>query len=406
MEELNSKEKKKSKTSRIVWSVLILSAVFGAGIFAGQNIYAPKKADFNFSPLFNRETVHFSLIEEVWNLINANYAPGRNGIDKEALIFGAIRGMLEQLDDPYTAFLTAEETRQFLNSVSGIFEGIGIEIGLRDDILTVIAPLRGSPAERAGLLAGDKIINIDGESTENMTLEVAVSKIRGTKGTAVVLTIKRNQKHFDVTIIRDSIEVPSVSWELVNDNIAYIELIQFSDKTKNEFSKIAQEILDSQARAIILDLRNNSGGFLDASIDTAGWFLDAGKVVVIEEFGDGALRNYKSLGPGSLKEFPLVVLINEGSASASEILAGALRDQNDAVLVGKQSFGKGSVQALKSLSGGTSLKLTTSFWLTPSKQRINDTGITPTVKVERTPDDINADIDPQKDKAIELLKDM
>lgn len=404
MEEINSNNKKKKpRISRIVWGVLILAGVFGAGVFAGQSTYTPSDGNFDLSSLFNTKTVNFSLVEGVWDLINANYV-GHQDVDKEALIFGAIRGMLEQLDDPYTVFLTAEETQQFLDSVSGVFEGVGIEIGIRDDILTVIAPLRDSPAEQAGLLAGDKIVKIEGESAEDITLELAVSKIRGPKGTPVILTIERDQEQFDVTIIRDTIEIPSVNWELVDDNIAYIKLVQFSDTTKDEFSKVAQEILDSQAQAIILDVRNNPGGFLDASVDVAGWFLDVGEVVVIEESGDGATKEYKSPGPGSLKEFSLVVLINEGSASASEILAGALRDQNGAILVGEQSFGKGSVQALEVLSGGTSLKLTIALWLTPSMQRINGTGIAPTFEVERTLDDINADIDPQKDKAVELLK--
>lgn len=390
---------------RLLVSVTIIGLVFGLGFVFGQkNSDIDKVTELDFGSLFQQDEVDFSLVQDAWNLINEEYV-NADGLDQEALIYGAIRGMLDALNDPYTVFFDKKETANFLSNVSGSFEGIGIEIGIRDDLLTVISPLKNSPAERAGMRAGDKIIGIDGEDSTSITLEEAVSIIRGPVGTLVVLTILRGEKEeLDIDIIRDTIEVPSVIWEILENDIVYIELVQFSEITARDFSLAIQEILELNVDKIILDVRNNPGGFLDVAIDIAGWFLPKGKIVVSEELGDGTKRIHRSRGPGSLENFSVVILINEGSASASEILAGALRDNNNTTLLGKKSFGKGSVQTLKDLNGGTSIKLTVARWITPSGQQINDTGIEPDIEVEFTQEDFETERDPQRDKALEIIK--
>ena len=404
-------EDKQQKISygRILYTVILVALIFGAGFLIGQSTQPPAEGSkFNIDNILNgtEEDIDFSTIEEVWDIINEKYV-AKDKLNRQALIIGAIRGMVSELDDPYSVFFNREETEQFLTSVSGQFEGVGIEISIKDGQLTVVSPLKNTPAHRAGVKAGDKIIAIDGESTEDITLEEAVSKIRGPKGTDVVLTVSREsaEEEIDITIVRDQIKVPSVEWELVEGNVAYIELTHFSEITGRDFSDTAQEILESPADRIVLDVRNNPGGFLDVAINITGWFLEEDKLVVTEELADNSSRKHVSSGPGSLGDFPVVVLQNEGSASAAEILAGALRDQLGAEVVGEQSFGKGSVQSFEELSGNTALKLTVARWITPSGQYINDKGITPTVKVE-LPEDLEEGEDPQKERAIEIVRDL
>jgi carboxyl-terminal processing protease len=275
--------------------------------------------------------------------------------------------------------------------------------------LQVVAPLEGTPAQKAGLKSGDKIIEIDGESTVGITSDEAVKKIRGEKGTEVVLGIYREDwgEKRDISIIRGVIAVPSLKLELRDDNIAYIQLYQFSEAAAYDFRKAVISILESPTQKIILDLRNNPGGYLEVSQDIAGWFLEKGDIVTIEDFGEGKEKElYKANGSSKLLSYPVVVLINEGSASASEILAGALRDNRESTLVGATSFGKGSVQQLERLSGGSSLKVTVAKWLTPNGDLIADKGLEPDVKIEITEDDVAQGVDPQLDKAIEIIKNI
>jgi len=397
---------KPKKFNRIIIITLLVGSVFLAGFGVGRisNSILRPSAYFQLSKILNGNDVDFSLIEEVYNLINEKYV-AKDEIDQQALIFGAIRGMVGELGDPYSVFFDLKETEDFLTSVSGHFEGVGIEISIKDDTLTVISPLKNTPAARAGIKAGDKIIKIDGEDTKNITLEQAVSRIRGPSGTEVTLTIFRNSinEELDIKITREIINISSVEWELIEGNIAYIELTHFSETTTRDFTKVSQQILESSADRIILDLRNNPGGFLDVSIDIAGWFLEKGTLVVVEESANSGNRKHNSPGPATLFDFPVVILQNEGSASAAEILAGALRDNRGADIGGEKSFGKGSVQAFENLAGGTSLKITVARWITPSGQYINDTGLEPTVKVELS-EDSEEDEDAQKDRAIEIVK--
>lgn len=354
------------------------------------------------------EEIDFSLFWEAYHKLQEKFVD-KGKFDIQKIIYGAISGMVKSLEDPYTVFLKPEETKRFIEDVKGTFEGVGMEIDIRKGQLQVISPLEGTPAQRAGLRAGDKIIKIDDKPTMDMTIEEAVNLIRGPKDTQVTLTIFREEweKTKEIKIVRAVIEVPSLKWEIKNENIAYLKLYQFSEKASFDFRIAAIEILASPCQKIILDLRNNPGGYLEVAQEISGWFLKRGEIVVIEDFGARKERNiYKAQGNASLVGFPVVILINQGSASGSEILAGALRDNRDILLIGEKSFGKGSVQELERLSEGSSLKITVAKWLTPKGELITDKGLEPDIKVEMTEEDYEEGKDPQLDKAIEIIKNL
>ena len=354
------------------------------------------------------EDVDFSLFWEAYHKLQEKFVD-KEKFDVQKMIYGAISGMVKSLEDPYTIFFPPEEAKRFEEDVKGVFEGVGMEIGIRKGQLQVIAPLEGTPAQRAGLRAGDKIIKIDDKSTVDMTIEEAVNLIRGPKGTEVTLTIFREEweKVREFKITRAKIEIPSLKWEIKNEDIAYLKLYHFSEKAGSDFEIAAFEILNSPAKKIILDLRNNPGGYLEVAQDIAGWFLEKGQTVVIEDFGQGKEQNkYLSQGPSRLLEYPLVILINEGSASGSEILAGALRDNRGIILIGEKTFGKGSVQELERLREDSFLKITVAKWLTPKGQSITDVGLEPDIKKEMTEKDYEEGRDPQLDEAIEIIREM
>ncbi len=373
-------------------------AVFAVGFFVGQNQVVCKVC----AP----EDLDFSLFWAAYNKIKDSYI-GSEKIDTQELIYGAIDGMTKSLGDPYTAFFDPNEAKRFEQDLSGSFEGIGAEVGIKKDQLTIISPLEGSPAQKAGLKAGDAILKIDGTDTGNMTTDEAVNLIRGKGGTNVVLTIYREDwgKSQEITITRDTIVIPALEWEIKNQNIAYVHIYQFDQSLSNDFKKAAMDILASPAKKIILDLRGNPGGYLETAQEIAGWFLERGQVVTIEDFGEKRKENiYKAEGSAALAEYPLIVLINEGSASASEILAGALRDNRNVQLVGQKSFGKGSVQEVQYLPDNSFIKITIAKWLTPKGSSISEVGLDPDVKVELTDKDIEQEKDPQLDKALEIIK--
>jgi len=381
--------------------VIIILGVFGSGVWFGKGqvtcqVCAPEDLDF-------------SLFWETWRVIERKFVD-KASINVQDMVYGAISGMVNSLGDPYTVFMEPDDTKRFIEDVKGSFEGVGMEVGIKNNQLTVIAPLEGTPAQKAGLRAGDAIVKVDGELTSDMTVDEAVNRIRGARGTEVVLTIFRKdwEEEREVKIVRGVIEVPSLKWELLaDDNIAYLHLYHFTEKAAYDFRKAAIEILESPANKVILDLRNNPGGYLEVAQDIAGWFLKSGEVVVIEDFGEGKEQKlYKAEGNGLLGSYSLVVIINEGSASGSEILAGALRDNLGVKLIGESSFGKGSVQELEKLKGGSSLKITIAKWLTPKGELIIDKGLEPDVKVEITEEDVAAEKDPQLDKAIEIIKEL
>lgn len=372
--------------------------VFGMGFFIGQKqVICPICAPTN---------IDLSLFWDAYYKLQKNFVDPTK-LDTQKIIYGAISGMAKSLGDPYTSFFDPQEAKRFEQDLSGSFEGIGIEVGLKKNQLTIIAPLKNTPGQKAGLKAGDIIVEINGKNTNDMSIDEAVSLIRGKKGAEVTLTIFRDgwKNTKDIKIIRDTISIPSIEWELKDGNIAYIRIYLFDQSLSSKFNKIALEILTSPAQKIVLDLRNNPGGYLEVSQDIAGWFLKKGQVVTIENFGqDKDKKYYKTEGNANFSEYPIVVLINQGSASASEILAGALRDNRNVKLIGEKSFGKGSVQEVLNLKDGSMLKITIAKWLTPNGSSISELGLTPDIKVELTDKDFEDQKDPQLDKAFEIIK--
>lgn len=345
-----------------------------------------------------RKDVPFQLYWDIWDRVKEKYVGGE--ADDLQLFYGSLSGLVAGLGDPYSAFLDPKTTDAFLSDLSGSFEGVGAEIGIKDGELTVIAPLPDSPAERAGIKAGDAILEIDGKDTSDMSLDTAVNSIRGPRGTRVTLAIRRNGNETieEVTIVRDVIDIKSVEWELLDGGVGYIKINQFNEETRPEFNRAVTELKGRDMKKIVLDVRNNPGGFLETSVQVASEWLPEGVPVVIERTRDKTERVYKSEGGHRLRGVPTVVIVNKGSASASEILAGALQDHKAAKIVGQQSFGKGSVQDFEILEDGSALKLTISEWLTPNKQQINKQGITPDVVVDK-----EADEDAYMQKALEAL---
>ncbi|MCX6759843.1 MAG: S41 family peptidase [Candidatus Nealsonbacteria bacterium] len=383
--------------------VVIFLVVFSIGYQAGKinvacKVCAPEKVDM-------------SLFWDVWDRVSEGYID-HSKIDQQKMIYGATSGMVKSLGDPYTVFFSPEENKSFSEDVKGSFEGVGMEIDIRKNQLQVVSPIEGTPAFNAGIKAADKILKIDDLYTADMTVEEAVSHIKGPKGTSVTLTIFRDgwDNSKEIKITRDVIEVPSVKWELKNDgkeDIAYIKLSHFNENTAYKFFQITSEISNSPAKKIVLDLRNNPGGYLEVAVNIAGWFLDRNKVVTIEDFGGKQTEEIlKASGNPIFLNYPTVILINQGSASASEILAAALRENNDIKLIGEKSFGKGSVQELQSLFDGSSLKMTIAHWLTPDKNLINEKGLEPDIKVEVTEDNSSDGKDPQLEKALEIISNM
>lgn len=351
----------------------------------------------------SEDKLDFNLYWEVWDGLKTDYVDKIKIKDKD-LFYGSLRGLAASTGDPYTVFMDPEESREFNDDLSGLFQGIGAEVGLRNDIATVISPLDGTPAKKAGLMPGDKIYAVDDSPTIGLSVNEVVRKIRGDKDTKVKLTIIRgNEKPFDVEIIRDNIVVKSIKTELRSDGIYVIRISSFNEDTDLLFNKAVDEIIAKKPRGIILDLRNNPGGYLDTAINIASEWIESGPVVA-EQLNNNRRNEYPANGLHRLKDYKTIVLINGGSASASEILAGALRDYKKASLLGETTFGKGSVQALKPVSGGSMLKITISKWLTPAGDSINDKGIDPDYEVPLTIEDINNDLDPQFDRALELIK--
>ena len=389
------------KIKKIIYPIILsicFAAVLGLGIWIG---YA-KVAYHVPQP----GTVDFSLFWDAYGKLQKNFiTPSK--ITHQKVIYGAIKGMTKSLGDPYTDFFDPDQAKMFQQDLDGSFDGIGVEVGIKKDLLTVIAPLKGTPGQKAGLKSGDIIVKINGKDATDMASDEAVNLIRGPKGTVVTLNILRDgwSAPKDIAITRDTIKIPSVEWSLKDGDVAYIQIYQFDDTLATDFKAIALKILQSPAKRIVLDLRDNPGGYLEAAQEVAGWFLQNGQTVTVEDFGKGrAQQVYKTSGNADLANYPMVVLINQGSASASEILSGALRDDRKIQLIGTKSFGKGCVQQMINLPGGSFLKITIANWLTPKGGSISDVGLTPDVKVDTTDQDIQQKKDPQLAKALEIIK--
>lgn len=349
------------------------------------------------------QDVDFKIFWNVWDQLKGNYVD-QDKVTEKKMFYGALQGMVASIGDPYTVFMDPKITKDFDGELAGTFEGIGAEIGIKDDVLTIISPLPDTPAKKAGLMAGDKILAINASSTAGISVNEAVSKIRGPRDTQVTLTIlhKSTGKTDDVKITRGVIIVKSVKTELRKDNYFVITITSFNDDTKDLFNKAVLEGVKAKPKGIIIDLRNNPGGYLETAIDMASAWIQNG-LVVSEKHSDGSMINHPSRGQALFKDIKTVVLVNQGSASASEIVAGALQDDNKAVLIGRKTFGKGSVQTLINLDDGSSVKITVAKWLTPKGRSINDEGIMPNYEVDLTKEDYDATRDPQMDAAVDYL---
>lgn len=352
------------------------------------------------------EAIDFSIFWQTWKALEENHIRGTE-VSAQDRVWSAVKGLTYAYDDPHTVFMPPQESKDFETEISGQFEGVGMEIGERDDILTVVAPLKGTPAYKAGVQAGDKIIEIDGESTGDVSIDQAVKLIRGEKGTEVVLTLIREGEiePLEISIIRGVIDIPTIETEMRDDGIFVIKLFNFAGQSITKYQEAMVEFERSGADKLILDLRNNPGGFLQASVEVASYFLPAGEVILKENFRDEReVKVYRSKGySGVKKDTEMVVLINQGSASASEIVAGALSDHGVATTVGYTTFGKGSVQEVMKLTSDTSLKVTIAEWLTPEGHSFEKVGIEPDVLIEVTREDFEQGVDPQLDEAIRIL---
>ena len=340
---------------------------------------------------------------ETWAIVHAQFVD--QPVDDVALMRGAIRGMLESLGDEHTSFMDPQEYTDANAGLEGSYEGIGAYVDTGGDFLTVTSPIPGSPAEKAGLKPGDQIIAIDGEDMTGINPELARRKVLGPAGTVVVLTIRREgtEEPFDVEITRDRINIASVESKMLENDIAYLKLNTFGDTTTRDLKEQLGDLMDQNPKGLILDLRYNGGGYLQTAVEVTSQFISDG-VVLYEQYGDGRKDSYDAIRGGLALDIPMVVLINKGSASASEIVAGALQDYDRAQLVGETSYGKGSVQNWIPLEDNQgAVRVTIAKWLTPEGRTIHKLGLTPDVVVELTDEDAAAERDPQLDKAIELL---
>ncbi|MFA7191860.1 MAG: S41 family peptidase [Candidatus Paceibacterota bacterium] len=393
----------------------IASFVLVVGVFWGGYFFG-KKQQPEILPVINISNTTDSTVStnadfapfwKVWQKINEKSIYANKKTDQEK-VWGAVQGLASSLGDPYTVFFPPEESKLFSDSIHGSFGGIGAEIGIKDKILTIVAPLRDTPAFKVGLKSGDKILKIDKVDTTDMTVDKAISLIRGEKGTDVVLNIYRKGEKSprDVSITRDTIEIPTIDTEAREDGVFIISLYSFSENSAELFRQALLEFSKTKYDKLVVDLRGNPGGYLDSAVNISNWFLDAGKVIVTEDYGEKRKPDViKSRGPKVFTdELKLAIIVDGGSASASEILAGALQQNGVAVIVGEKTFGKGSVQEVVEITKDTSLKVTIARWLTPNGDSISEKGLTPDHVVPITAKDILEKKDPQLDKAVEILK--
>lgn len=393
-----------------ILTLILVSSVAGSSYFFGFKRGAEKPKNIIVEGVSHLEKpqeiqTDFNTFWQAWEVLKENHINSEKFSAQKA-VYGAIRGLAGSMDDPHTTYFDPAQSKAFMEDISGKFGGVGMEIGIKNDTIMVIAPLKNTPAERAGLKPSDYILKIDGRSTENLTVEEAVSLIRGDVGTTVKLTVIREGwtdiRDFEIT--REIIQAPVIEWKMAADGMMHLQFYRFTENSHELFYNAVSEAIRQGARGMILDLRSNPGGPLEVTVEIAGWFIDKGKVVVQEEFSSGFTNSLRSNGPAWLRDFPVVALINSGSASASEILAGALRDQRGVKLVGLKSYGKGSVQQLFPLPDDSTLKITIAKWLLPSGKVIEKNGLEPDYKVELPEAWTREKPDPQLNKAIEILE--
>jgi carboxyl-terminal processing protease len=408
------------REDRRISLLYVIGLLIGVGLlaFAGGVMYGSQQGSLPGQQSAGMpQNVDFSPVWKAWQVIDTQYVPVAVASSSplatstpggtQDRVWGMISGLADSLNDPYTYFLPPTENQQFSSDMSGQFEGVGMEIDVKSGVLTVVAPLKGTPADRAGIKSGDQILKIDGVDTKGMDVNAAIAKIRGPKGTQVTLTVLRTgwAAPQDIKVTRDVINVPIVTTTSRADGVYVISLAEFTANSGDLFRSALRDFIQSGDTKLILDLRGNPGGYLDAAVDIASWFLPSGKVIVTEDYAGHADNIvHRSSGYDVFnKNLKMVVLVDQGSASASEILADALRYYGIAQLVGTNTFGKGSVQELVSITPDTSLKVTVARWLGPDGVHIPTTGIVPDVQVDFTDADAAAGKDPQMDKAVTLL---
>jgi carboxyl-terminal processing protease len=388
--------------------------IFTGGYFVGTRnvdqitqVASPQLANTESS---TTEKVDFSPFWKAWSILDTNFV-GASSSEKntdQKKVWGAIEGLAASYGDPYTTFFPPEDLKTFEDDIQGNFEGVGIEIDVKDGILTVVSPLKGTPADKAGMRAKDMIIKIDGKNTLGMSAQDATKLIRGPKGKEVIFTIVRDGAEKEIKVVRDVIDVPIVISTKRDDGIYVIQITSFAANSADKFREALREFVNSGSDKLIVDVRGNPGGYLEAAVDIASWFLPASDVVVSEDFGskNKPAEVFKSKGYNIFtKKLKMIMLVDGGSASASEILAGALKEHKVATLVGEKTFGKGSVQELIPLTDNSSLKVTIAHWLTPNGVSLSKNGVDPDILIKLTDADRLAKKDPQLDKAVGILLD-
>lgn len=398
----------------MVAAILLLGS-FSGGVLVGWMLPDSSKVNLS-SPLSISEsssgqdagtpedlTQTFKAFWQTWDLVHSTYVD--QPVDDTTLMRGAINGMLQSLGDPHTSYMNPEEYSQANTALEGEYEGIGAIVDITGDYLKIVSPMPDSPAEKAGLKVGDVIIAVDGEDMTGVDGNVVLSKVKGPAGTSVILTIQREgvEQPFDVTVTRAKITQSSVTYKMLDSGVAYVGLSNFGDNTTQDLKNALKELLAQNPKGLILDLRYNGGGYLETAVEVTSQFIDSGNVL-LEEYGDKTQTAYPVLEGGLALDIPMVVLVNEGSASASEITAGALQDAGRAKLIGVTTYGKGSVQKWTALQDNQgAVRITIARWLTPKERQINGIGLTPDIEVKISEDDIAAGRDPQLDKAVETL---
>ncbi len=420
----------KHSSSRMLPLYAAITVVLaGVSFIAGVSVGMERTPEISKVTLANKDvnapSVDFSAFWKTWNTLNEKFVSAsttKPTVDDQERVWGAIEGLAHSLGDPYTVFLSPKEKKMFYENIEGNFTGVGMEVGMRHEVLTVIAPLKGTPAYRAGIQPGDKIVQIDDTTTANLSIDEAVQRIRGEKGTKVKLKLVREDvdEPIDIDVIREIIEVPTLETEVKTakkdektgektsplvDNVYVLRLFSFTGDSVDRFRTALQDFAKSGTNKLIIDLRGNPGGFLEGAVDMASWFVPSGKVIVRQEGSRSEEEKvWRSKGYDlHVNDIKLAILVNGGSASASEIFAGALSEHGVAKVIGTQTFGKGSVQELVEITPDTALKVTIARWLTPNGKSISEAGITPDIIIKMTGEDLKAGKDPQLAKAIEVL---
>jgi carboxyl-terminal processing protease len=404
---------KKYLNSKVIWisaSIVLALGLFVLGLYIGfaHRSYVSRVTGISNSEAPAGISADFEPFWKVWNIIDQKY-PDANGVSAQDRVYGAIKGLVGSIGDPYSVYFPPQDSKDFKDVINGSFEGIGMEVGIKDKILTVVAPLKGTPAEAAGIKAGDKLIKIGNVTTSDMSVDKAVELIRGPKGTTVKLTIYHDgaTAPVEISVTRDTINIPTLDETLRPDGVYVITLYNFDAASDNLMRNALKNFAASGSKSLVLDLRGNPGGYLDSAVDMASFFLPEGDTVVTEDFGsNGTQQIYRSKGFSllDLKNIKVAILVDKGSASASEILAGALNQHNVAPLIGETTYGKGSVQEVVDITKDTTLKITVAKWLTPDGTWISKKGLTPTIPVTLTAANTANHADPVLDRALQYFK--